>query len=235
MVWYEGSAVSVSPASIWTIGAGIFIEIRDMMDKFKRILEGIYNWLFWLIILGMTLYFVILPEVGIDTKNISWESLDPFAGIKEKAYSEGYSSGVIDGEKAGKSEGYDEGYNAGYEVGFADGDEHYSGAYEDGYIDGYTKGYSEGKAAGTSSSAQSSGNSNSSGKSNGSGGGGGGNTYYGPVAEECDYVLNKSTKKFHKPSCSSATNIKPSNREYFTGTREAVIARGFEPCKRCNP
>ena len=78
--------------------------------------------------------------------------------------------------------------------------------------------------SGTAESSGTSGNNNN-----------GGNNYYEEIAEECDYVLNKNTKKFHKPSCSSAKQIKDKNREYFTGTREEVLARGFDPCGRCNP
>lgn len=50
-----------------------------------------------------------------------------------------------------------------------------------------------------------------------------------------DYVLNTSTKKFHKPSCSSAEDIAPENREEYKGTREDVIAKGYKPCGRCHP
>lgn len=32
-------------------------------------------------------------------------------------------------------------------------------------------------------------------------------------SEEVDYILNTNTKKFHLPSCSSADDIKESNRE----------------------
>lgn len=53
--------------------------------------------------------------------------------------------------------------------------------------------------------------------------------------EEPDYVLNNNTRKFHRPSCSSVEDIKPSNREDYTGSREALIERGYEPCKRCRP
>ncbi len=52
---------------------------------------------------------------------------------------------------------------------------------------------------------------------------------------EHSYVLNTNTKKFHLPTCSSAKKIKAKNREDFTGTRDEVIARGYEPCKVCNP
>lgn len=57
----------------------------------------------------------------------------------------------------------------------------------------------------------------------------------GYAKEEQDYVLNKNTKKFHYPWCSSADDIKKKNRKDFTGTREEVISQGYVPCKRCNP
>lgn len=49
------------------------------------------------------------------------------------------------------------------------------------------------------------------------------------------YILNTSTKKFHYPSCSSVQQMKESNKETFTGSRDDVIKRGYDPCKRCNP
>ena len=52
---------------------------------------------------------------------------------------------------------------------------------------------------------------------------------------QVNYVANTNTKKFHTPSCSSVTDMKESNKLYFTGTREELIALGYEPCKRCKP
>lgn len=52
---------------------------------------------------------------------------------------------------------------------------------------------------------------------------------------EKTYVLNKNTKKFHYPECPSADDIKPKNKEVFTGDRQTLINRGYDPCKRCNP
>lgn len=49
------------------------------------------------------------------------------------------------------------------------------------------------------------------------------------------YVLNKNTKKFHHPDCSSVDTIKPKNREDATKSRDEVIGAGYVPCKRCNP
>jgi len=50
-----------------------------------------------------------------------------------------------------------------------------------------------------------------------------------------DYVVNTNTGKFHYPSCSSADDIKPSNRWDYHGSREELISQGYVPCKRCDP
>jgi len=49
------------------------------------------------------------------------------------------------------------------------------------------------------------------------------------------YILNKNTKKFHYPSCSSVDRMKESNKEYYTGSREELINRGYDPCGNCHP
>ncbi len=50
-----------------------------------------------------------------------------------------------------------------------------------------------------------------------------------------DYVLNVKNKKFHKPSCTAASEISSANRQDFTGTREELIERGYSPCGQCKP
>lgn len=50
-----------------------------------------------------------------------------------------------------------------------------------------------------------------------------------------DYIGNKNTKKFHYPSCKSVKQMKESNKYYYTGTREEMIAKGYEPCGNCHP
>lgn len=52
---------------------------------------------------------------------------------------------------------------------------------------------------------------------------------------EMEYVLNTNTYKFHNPSCSSVDRIAQANRKDYTGTRESVIAMGYDPCGRCKP
>lgn len=50
-----------------------------------------------------------------------------------------------------------------------------------------------------------------------------------------DYVANKNTGKFHYPYCSSVKQMKESNKLYFNGTRDELISKGYDPCKKCNP
>lgn len=50
-----------------------------------------------------------------------------------------------------------------------------------------------------------------------------------------EYVLNTNSKKFHYPDCRSAAKIGESNREAYTGTREALIEQGYSSCGNCNP
>lgn len=49
------------------------------------------------------------------------------------------------------------------------------------------------------------------------------------------YVLNTNTHKFHYQSCSSVNQMKDSNKEYYSGTRNELIEMGYSPCGRCNP
>ena len=56
-----------------------------------------------------------------------------------------------------------------------------------------------------------------------------------PEKNTLDYVLNKKTKKFHYPDCSSVDQMKNKNRLDFTGSRDDVIAKGYDPCGLCKP
>jgi len=59
--------------------------------------------------------------------------------------------------------------------------------------------------------------------------------YDDQVSVEIECVLNKNTHKFHYPSCSSVSNMKDSNKLFFTGTRNDVIEMGYTPCGQCSP
>ena len=56
------------------------------------------------------------------------------------------------------------------------------------------------------------------------------------VAEqEESYVLNTSSKKFHRPDCSGVASMSPENRQDYTGTRQSLIDQGYSPCGTCKP
>lgn len=48
-----------------------------------------------------------------------------------------------------------------------------------------------------------------------------------------DYVLNISSKRIHKPSCSSVDDMAEHNKKAYTGTRDALIAEGYRTCGVC--
>jgi len=52
---------------------------------------------------------------------------------------------------------------------------------------------------------------------------------------ESYYVLNTSTKKFHRPDCYSVSQMAEKNKLISYQSREAIIAAGYSPCKNCNP
>ena len=56
-----------------------------------------------------------------------------------------------------------------------------------------------------------------------------------PTPKLEEYILNTNTYKFHETYCSKAKSIKESNRAEYSGTREELIQRGYEPCSVCQP
>ena len=57
----------------------------------------------------------------------------------------------------------------------------------------------------------------------------------GKPSVEHDYVLNKNTKKFHYPECKSVKSMSEKNKLFFSGTRDEVISKGYDPCSNCHP
>lgn len=49
------------------------------------------------------------------------------------------------------------------------------------------------------------------------------------------YVINKNTRRFHKPSCPSIAHIKEENKLDYSGARSELIKQGYEPCESCKP
>lgn len=57
----------------------------------------------------------------------------------------------------------------------------------------------------------------------------------GEGAGDESYILNTSSKKFHKVDCGGASSIAESNKKEYTGSRESLIEDGYTPCGTCKP
>ena len=53
--------------------------------------------------------------------------------------------------------------------------------------------------------------------------------------QQITYVLNVSSKKFHREECSQVGSISESNRQVTTTTRQMLVNQGFEPAGCCKP
>lgn len=51
--------------------------------------------------------------------------------------------------------------------------------------------------------------------------------------ENCDYVVNKNTRRIHEKTCQSVADTLPKNRKYVKGTKEELIQKGYVPCGSC--
>ena len=49
------------------------------------------------------------------------------------------------------------------------------------------------------------------------------------------FILNISSKKFHKEDCSGVKSMSDANKSTYNGERQDLIEDGFEPCGTCNP
>ena len=51
--------------------------------------------------------------------------------------------------------------------------------------------------------------------------------------EEENFILNISSKKIHKPACSSINNMKEKNKRKFTGYLSTLLNEGYKKCGEC--
>ena len=56
-----------------------------------------------------------------------------------------------------------------------------------------------------------------------------------PSDGDVTYILNTNSHKFHYPDCAGVANMSDANKETYTGSREDLIAQGYEPCGQCDP
>ncbi len=47
------------------------------------------------------------------------------------------------------------------------------------------------------------------------------------------YIINRNSKKFHKPDCSSVKDMKPQNKKESDKSREELEKLGYSPCLSC--
>ena len=47
------------------------------------------------------------------------------------------------------------------------------------------------------------------------------------------YIINKNSKKFHLPNCSSVGDMKPQNKKESNNSIEELKKQGYTPCKSC--
>lgn len=111
--------------------------------------------------------------------------------------------------------GIDEGYKKGYEEAYAVAEEEYKALYEDKLMDAKNEAYNTGYNLAKEMFASNYNSDTSDGKQN--------------------YVVNKSSKKFHKPGCEWAGKIASYNRQDVKCNRQDLIDKGYEPCKVCCP
>lgn len=143
-------------------------------------------------------------------------------------YKAGYSAGLYEGHTGWYNKGYEEGSEDGYARGLEDG----AAAADALSTAGVTKSeyesaesmdeYAE-SAAGREEAPTQEQNEHES------------EPQQETHAGEYSFVLNKSSKKFHKPDCKSVSKMNDENREYYSGTRDELIAKGYKPCGSCNP
>lgn len=73
------------------------------------------------------------------------------------------------------------------------------------------------------------------------GGGSGSNSNFNTYNNEnqqntsASYVLNTSTRKFHRPSCRDVPRISPANYATSNRSRDDLISSGYSACGHCSP
>lgn len=55
------------------------------------------------------------------------------------------------------------------------------------------------------------------------------------IDKNASYILNTSSRKFHKADCPSVKDIVSDNKKNYKGNREELILDGYAPCGNCKP
>ena len=54
-------------------------------------------------------------------------------------------------------------------------------------------------------------------------------------SDRAAYVLNPSSRRFHRPGCAWAEKIAEDRRIDWSGGRDTLIEVGYQPCHYCEP
>lgn len=60
-------------------------------------------------------------------------------------------------------------------------------------------------------------------------------TETGATSGATEYVLNTNSHKFHYLECPAVAKMSEKNKGHYQGSRDEVIAMGYDPCGWCNP
>jgi len=59
-----------------------------------------------------------------------------------------------------------------------------------------------------------------------------------PAAQDggvTDYIINRRSKRFHRPGCKGVAQVSPEHYAAYHGTRDELIKMGYVPCGNCEP
>ena len=62
-----------------------------------------------------------------------------------------------------------------------------------------------------------------------------GQTAEGEAPVPVAYILNIRSNRFHKPECTGIRDMAEKNRVDYYGSRDLLLATGFQPCRLCKP
>ena len=55
-----------------------------------------------------------------------------------------------------------------------------------------------------------------------------------PIAKkDFNFIINKSTGKFHSPTCHYVDMMNEENKDFVSSTRQNLVDEGFAPCLQC--
>ncbi len=59
--------------------------------------------------------------------------------------------------------------------------------------------------------------------------------FYNVSYNECSYILNKNTHKFHYKHCYTIDLMSQNSKVYCDDSRESIVNHNYTPCMKCKP